>query len=209
MNPQRHRTNEPATTRAGEPARPAPNAAKRARSNDRERARPNEPPDRWGSIETPFATFAAWADAHGRLTRFNLSAHGAAAVDPAAVHDERAIETVRAQVLEYCSGRRTTFEIERAARGTEFQHAVWNALVEIPYGETRSYGEIAAAIGRPGASRAVGAANGQNPIALIVPCHRVIGANGTLTGYGGGLPLKQALLAHEARVAGRTFELSA
>jgi methylated-DNA-[protein]-cysteine S-methyltransferase len=209
MNPQRHRTNEPATARIREPASTRANAAKRARSNERQRARSDDPPGRWGIIETPFATFAAWADAHGRLTRFNLSARGAAAVQPAAVHDERAIENVRAQVLEYCSGKRTAFEIERAARGTEFQHAVWDALMQIPYGETRSYGEVAAAIGRPGASRAVGAANGQNPIALIVPCHRVIGANGTLTGYGGGLPLKQALLAHEARVAGRTFELRA
>jgi methylated-DNA-[protein]-cysteine S-methyltransferase len=74
---------------------------------------------------------------------------------------------------------------------------VWNALCAIPFGVTRSYGEIAAAIGRPAASRAVGAANGKNPIAIIVPCHRVIGANGTLTGYGGGLPTKRWLLAHE------------
>jgi methylated-DNA-[protein]-cysteine S-methyltransferase len=79
--------------------------------------------------------------------------------------------------------------------------------MDIPYGETRSYGEIAAAIGRPGASRAVGAANAVNPIALIVPCHRVIGANGTLTGYGGGLPMKEALLAHEAAGAARSFAL--
>ena len=75
---------------------------------------------------------------------------------------------------------------------------MWDALVEIPYGETRSYGEIARAIGQPNAARGVGAANARNPIALIVPCHRVIGADGSLTGYGGGLPLKRALLAHEA-----------
>jgi len=88
--------------------------------------------------------------------------------------------------------------LELAATGTAFQHAVWDALLEIPYGETRSYGEIARAIGQPQAARGVGAANGANPIGLIVPCHRVIGADGSLTGYGGGLPLKRALLAHEA-----------
>ena len=153
---------------------------------------------RWGTIETQFATFAAWVDADGRLVRFNLDAAGAARVDRDARYDDRAIAEVRRQVEEYCAGERTVFELELAARGTEFQHAVWDALVEIPYGETRSYGEIAKAIGQPQAARGVGAANGANPIGLIVPCHRVIGADGSLTGYGGGLPLKRALLAHEA-----------
>ena len=81
--------------------------------------------------------------------------------------------------------------------GTPFQRAVWTALREIPPASTASYGEIAARLGKPGASRAVGRANGQNPVAIVVPCHRVIGANGTLTGYGGGLPRKRWLLAHE------------
>lgn len=160
-------------------------------------------PDRWGVIETPFATFAAWVDAAGRLTRFNLSAAGARSFDPEAVHDEDAIDAVRRQVDEYCTGGRKVFTIARAARGTEFQQAVWEALMEIPFGETRSYGAIAKRIGRPGAARAVGAANGSNPIALIVPCHRVIGANGSLTGYGGGLKLKQSLLAHERGLSPR------
>jgi methylated-DNA-[protein]-cysteine S-methyltransferase len=155
-------------------------------------------PHRWGTIETRFATFAAWIDGNGRLVRFHLNAKGAAAVDREARHDEPAIADVRRQVEEYCAGERRTFEIERAARGTGFQHAVWEALIGIPYGETRSYGEIARAIGQPQAARGVGTANGANPIALIVPCHRVIGADGSLTGYGGGLPLKRALLAHEA-----------
>ena len=154
--------------------------------------------DRWGTIETPFATFAAWIDVDGRLVRFNLSAAGAASVDRSAIHDERSIANVRRQVEEYCAGERTEFDIERAAEGSAFQHAVWEALVEIPYGETRSYGAVARAIGQPTAARGVGAANASNPIALIVPCHRVIGADGSLTGYGGGLPLKRALLAHEA-----------
>ena len=152
----------------------------------------------WGTIETPFATFAAWVDERGRLVRFNLSAKGAERVDRAALHDERAIDEVRRQVNEYCAGERTEFDLELAPDGTEFQRAVWDALLTIPYGETRSYGEIARAIGQPQAARGVGAANHANPIALIVPCHRVIGADGSLTGYGGGLPLKRALLAHEA-----------
>jgi len=158
----------------------------------------NHEPHRWGTIETDFATFAAWVDERGRLVRFNLSAKGAAKVDPTAVHDERAIARVRKQVEEYCAGKRTDFDLELAPTGTEFQRAVWNALLEIPYGETRSYGEVARAIGQPKAARGVGSANHANPIGLIVPCHRVIGADGSLTGYGGGLPLKQALLAHEA-----------
>ena len=152
----------------------------------------------WGTIETPFATFAAWVDERGRLVRFNLSAKGAERVDRAALHDERAIDEVRRQVNEYCAGERTEFDLELAPDGTEFQRAVWDALLTIPYGETRSYGEIARAIGQPQGARGVGAANHANPIALIVPCHRVIGSDGSLTGYGGGLPLKRALLAHEA-----------
>ncbi len=86
-----------------------------------------------------------------------------------------------------------------AARGTEFQRRVWEALCVIPYGETASYGEIARAVGRPAASRAVGAANGRNPISIVVPCHRVVGAGGALTGYGGGLDRKAWLLNLEAR----------
>ena len=153
---------------------------------------------RWGTIETAFATFAAWVDERGRLVRFNLSAKGAAKVDPEALHDERAIAHVRKQVEEYCAGARTDFDLELAPAGTQFQCAVWNALLEIPFGETCSYGDIARRIGQPKAARGVGSANHANPIALIVPCHRVIGSDGSLTGYGGGLPLKRALLAHEA-----------
>jgi len=155
----------------------------------------------WGTIETPFATFAAWVDERGRLVRFNLSAKGAERVDRAALHDERAIDEVRRQVNEYCAGERTEFDLELAPSGTEFQHAVWDALLTIPYGETRSYGEIARQIGRPDRARAVGAANGSNPISIIVPCHRVIGSDGSLTGYGGGLDRKRFLLDHESGVS--------
>lgn len=102
------------------------------------------------------------------------------------------------QLEEYFAGRRLSFDLPLAPTGTGFQQKVWQALREIPYGRTESYGELARRIGQPTASRAVGAANGRNPIAIIVPCHRVIGANGALTGFGGGLDRKQWLLRHEA-----------
>jgi methylated-DNA-[protein]-cysteine S-methyltransferase len=103
------------------------------------------------------------------------------------------------QLREYFQGKRTDFDLPLAPEGTEFQRSVWRRLQEIPYGETISYGELARRVGNPKASRAVGAANGQNPIPIVIPCHRVIGANGKLTGFGGGLPTKEALLALEAR----------
>jgi methylated-DNA-[protein]-cysteine S-methyltransferase len=104
------------------------------------------------------------------------------------------------QLDQYFAGERTEFELELDLRGTQFQKDVWNALLTIPYGETRSYGEIARQIGRPDRARAVGAANGSNPVSIIVPCHRVIGSDGSLTGYGGGLPRKRFLLELEAGV---------
>jgi methylated-DNA-[protein]-cysteine S-methyltransferase len=106
---------------------------------------------------------------------------------------------VAKQLAEYFSGKRTVFALDLAPRGTPFQLAVWNALLEIPYGDTISYAELARRIGKPSAVRAVGAANGANPIPIIIPCHRVIGSNGTLTGYGGGIERKQWLLALEGR----------
>ena len=105
------------------------------------------------------------------------------------------------QLDAYFAGARTKFDLALAPRGTPFQHAVWDALRAIPYGETRSYGDIAGTIGRPTASRAVGAANGRNPLPIVVPCHRVIGSTGKLTGFGGGLETKAALLALERSVA--------
>lgn len=106
-------------------------------------------------------------------------------------------EACSRQLHAYFQGELTIFDLPLAPCGSEFQRSVWQALQEIPYGETRSYRDLAAAIDRPKAVRAVGAANGRNPIAIIVPCHRVIGANGKLTGYAGGLPRKQWLLQHE------------
>ena len=102
------------------------------------------------------------------------------------------------QLCEYFAGRRGTFSLALHFRGTAFQKRVWQALLTIPYGETRSYGQIAAQIGRASAARAVGAANGRNPISIIAPCHRVVGSDGKLTGFAGGLDVKERLLALEA-----------
>ena len=103
------------------------------------------------------------------------------------------------QLREYFDGARQEFDLSLDPVGTEFQRAVWRRLQDIPYGETISYGELARRVGNPAASRAVGAANGRNPIPIVIPCHRVIGASGKLTGFGGGLPIKEALLTLEAR----------
>lgn len=111
------------------------------------------------------------------------------------------LERVAAQLGEYFAGERTSFDVSLAPRGTAFQARVWDALTAIPYGELRSYGELARMLGRPAASRAVGTANAKNPISIIVPCHRVIAASGELTGYAGGLPAKRWLLDHEQRCA--------
>jgi methylated-DNA-[protein]-cysteine S-methyltransferase len=114
------------------------------------------------------------------------------------------IETER-QLAAYFAGELTRFTVPLDFRGTDFQRQVWGELIAIPYGETRSYARIAQAIGRPAASRAVGAANGRNPISIIAPCHRVVGSNGALTGFAGGLAVKERLLALErgdASVAG-------
>lgn len=106
------------------------------------------------------------------------------------------------QLEEYLAGHRRQFDLPLDLRGTEFQKRCWQELLKIPYGETRSYADIARAIGNPAAVRAVGLANGQNPIAIIVPCHRVIGSDGSLTGYGGGLETKRKLLELEGALSG-------
>ena len=123
------------------------------------------------------------------------------------VPDDRAFPDAVQQLEAYFAGERTDFDLELSLTGTEFQRRVWQALLTIPYGETRSYGEIAEQIGASGAARAVGLANGRNPIAVIVPCHRVIGASGSLTGYGGGLERKQSLLELERRRQSVTLSL--
>ncbi len=114
-----------------------------------------------------------------------------------------ALAEAKKQLEEYFAGERRDFDLPLAARGTRFQRLVWGELRRIPFGRTISYGELAGRIGKPTASRAVGAANGKNPLPVVVPCHRVIGSGGTLVGYGGGLPTKQALLELEQRVVER------
>ena len=109
------------------------------------------------------------------------------------------------QLEQYFDGERTEFDLRLTLDGTAFQRRVWSALRGIPYGQTISYGQLAGQIGQPSASRAVGLANGKNPIGIIVPCHRVVGADGSLTGYGGGIERKHYLLAHERRVSGQTL----
>jgi methylated-DNA-[protein]-cysteine S-methyltransferase len=148
------------------------------------------------------------ADAAGRLTGvyMEVHAHGPDGVDPEWTRDDAAFVEAKRQLDEYFAGERTTFDLPLNPAGTPFQQVVWEALRAIPYGEVFSYGEIAEQIGKPGAARAVGLANGRNPISVIVPCHRVIGASGSLTGYGGGLERKQLLLDLEARtVSGQTM----
>jgi methylated-DNA-[protein]-cysteine S-methyltransferase len=125
--------------------------------------------------------------------------------DPARVHlnivgeveDHSVLLEAERQLGEYFAGRRTTFTVKLAFTGTAFQKKVWHALLDIPYGTTRSYGDVARALGMPKAVRAVGAANGKNPISIIAPCHRVVGSTGKLTGFAGGLHAKAFLLAHE------------
>jgi methylated-DNA-[protein]-cysteine S-methyltransferase len=118
-------------------------------------------------------------------------------------YDDEPFGSIRSQLTEYFAGDRTEFDLPLAMAGTPFQQTVWAALRDIPYGETISYGQLADRIGRPSASRAVGLANGRNPVSIIVPCHRVVGSTGDLTGYGGGIERKRALLTFE-KSKGRT-----
>jgi methylated-DNA-[protein]-cysteine S-methyltransferase len=112
------------------------------------------------------------------------------------------------QLEEYFAGKRRNFDLPLKLQGTEFQRRVWTQLTQIPFGETLSYGQLAQRLDNPKGSRAVGLANGRNPIAVIVPCHRVIGADGSLTGFGGGIPRKQWLLAHEGQFGSGEFSLT-
>ncbi len=123
---------------------------------------------------------------------FHKQRHGTAPEGP--LGSDRIIDATRKQLDSYFAGKRKTFDVPLAPHGTAFQTRVWSALTKIPFGETKSYGAIALTIGSPKAVRAVGAANGRNPIPIIIPCHRVIGANGSLTGFGGGMAWKELLL---------------
>jgi methylated-DNA-[protein]-cysteine S-methyltransferase len=123
-------------------------------------------------------------------------------IEPAWERDDGAFPEAAGQLRAYFAGELTRFELELDTGGTPFQQRVWNALQQIPYGTTSTYGKLAFELGKPRAMRAVGAANGRNPISIIIPCHRLIGTDGSLTGYGGGLQRKQWLLAHERGEAG-------
>lgn len=118
---------------------------------------------------------------------------------------DRSFDHLRAELAEYFAGERQVFTVPTAAGGSAFQHRVWEVLAQIPYGRTSSYGEIARALGDPRTVRAVGAANGRNPICILVPCHRVVGADGSLTGYAGGVERKELLLALENPARSRTL----
>jgi methylated-DNA-[protein]-cysteine S-methyltransferase len=144
-------------------------------------------------------------DDRGRLSQLAFAEPDEHFSDDAIPAD--ALRGVVRQLEEYFAGTRRDFDLELAPHGTQFQLAVWNALVAIPYGETTSYGAIARTIGRPNAVRAVGQANGRNPIAIIVPCHRVIGSDHSLTGYGGGIDRKRFLLGLEGAEFTPTLDL--
>jgi methylated-DNA-[protein]-cysteine S-methyltransferase len=157
---------------------------------------------RWGVIDTPVGTLAAALDGAGRLTHLGLSERERTWIAAnGGERDDKAVAPVARQIAEYFAGKRQSFDLPLAARGTSFQKQVWAALLKIPFGETTTYAALAAKVGRPGAYRAVGRANATNPIAVIVPCHRVIGTDGTLTGYAGGIPAKQKLLELEGALS--------
>lgn len=148
-----------------------------------------------GVIETPLGPLTALASDAGLMGLwFDQQQHAPGALEAPVDDDQRWIAQARAELALYFAGRLREFRVTLAPQGTGFQEAVWRRLCAIPCGDTASYGRIAREVGSPQASRAVGAAVGRNPITLIVPCHRVIGENGTLTGYAGGLHRKQALL---------------
>jgi methylated-DNA-[protein]-cysteine S-methyltransferase len=152
------------------------------------------------TIDSPIGELLLTGDGH---TLSRLSMQGGRhpiRIDPRWQRRDEPFGDVRRQLHEYFDGTRRSFDVALQMNGNQFELLVWRALREIPYGETVSYGRIATEIGQPGAARAVGLANGRNPVAVIVPCHRVIGADGSLTGYGGGLERKQFLLDLETGV---------
>ena len=145
------------------------------------------------TIDSPLGPLQLASDGM-HLTAINFPGKHAALADSS---PDRVLRAAHTQLDEYFTGNRRHFDLPLAARGTPFQESVWQTLATIPWGEVRCYRDIAVAIGKPTAVRAVGAANGRNPLPIVVPCHRVIGADGSLTGFGGGLPLKVQLLTLE------------
>lgn len=149
--------------------------------------------------ESPFGTVGIAEDGKGICALFFLRGEKPEGYMEA---ETPLLRRAARELAEYFSGERRAFDLPLSLEGTAFQRADWAALCEIPYGETRSYGQIAARLGNPKACRAVGMANHRNPVAVLVPCHRVVGKNGSLTGYAGGLDVKEGLLALEKRYGG-------
>lgn len=150
-------------------------------------------------LESPIGTLLLAGNAEG-LQQILFSTDGRPAnPNPEWQEDPSSLDEAMRQLKAYFAGELENFDLQLSPQGTPFQQRVWSELQKIPYGDTISYGELARRIGNPKASRAVGLANGSNPISIVIPCHRVIGANGKLTGYGGGLPIKEKLLALEKR----------
>jgi methylated-DNA-[protein]-cysteine S-methyltransferase len=152
------------------------------------------------TFESPIGELLLTGDGRSLTGLYMQEGRTAAAIRADWVRDDDAFADTRAQLDEYFTGGRTKFDLPLEMAGSPFQVRVWSALRDIPYGETISYGELARRVGAPATPRNVGATNGRNPIAVIVPCHRVIGADGSLTGYGGGLERKRTLLDLEAGV---------
>ena len=155
-------------------------------------------------LQVPFGELTVVASDKGvRYITFENDAHPKSYQNMSVIDDASHPVVARtvAQLHEYIKGTRRTFDVPLDLVGTEFQVQAWSALAKVPYGTTASYAQQAASIGRPKATRAIGAANGRNPVVVVLPCHRIVGADGSLTGFGGGLPVKKWLLDHEANVA--------
>ena len=155
------------------------------------------------TYEAPFGVLTVVGSDLGiRYVMFNNDAHPKPLerlhISDTEIHDS--VNDAITQLQEYCDGSRRDFDLPLDLQGTEFQVAAWRALADIPYGHTASYGQQAASIGRPKAVRAIGGANGRNPVAIVLPCHRIVGADGSLTGFGGGIEVKKWLLDHEQSI---------
>jgi methylated-DNA-[protein]-cysteine S-methyltransferase len=148
-------------------------------------------------VRTPIGDLVIWGEDQTLMGLGFADSPKSARLDPSWPRDDAAFPTVSEQLEAYFAGQLRRFDLKLATGGTRFQRRLWDALQEIPYGATRTYGALAAELGEPRAVRAIGAANGRNPVSIVIPCHRVVGSDGSLTGYGGRLPRKQWLLEHE------------
>lgn len=169
--------------------------------------RPLPTPRTHGVLDSPLGPLTVLAQG-GALLGLWMESHRRSAHLPLGVREDGAFTSLATQLNEYFVGDRRSFDVPVAPEGEEFQRRVWDLLLSIPYGQTRTYGDLARALGQPGMAQAVGGANARNPISIVIPCHRVVGASGALTGYAGGLAAKRFLLALEAPSAetgGRLF----